>query len=90
MLSNEARNLLVTTKRDFEKQNRKKFCARIATESYDAVIISQSQFEKIPISPERQKRLLRQQIREVIDGIEQMERNDGGHFSIVVPLDCRI
>ena len=55
-------NILVTTKKDFEKHNRKKFCARIATGDYDAIIIGHSQFEKIPISKERQERLLHEQI----------------------------
>ena len=56
------RQILVTTKKDFEKHNRKKFCARIATGDYDAIIIGHSQFERIPISKERQERLLREQI----------------------------
>ena len=59
-------NILVTTKKDFETHNRKKFCARIATGDYDAVIIGHSQFERIPISPERQERLLYQQIEEIL------------------------
>ena len=75
-------NLLVTTKKDFEKKNRKKFCARIATGDYDAVIIGQSQFEKIPISRERRERLLRQEIREITEGIRELEESDGGHFSV--------
>ena len=60
-------NILVTTKKDFEKHNRKKFCARIATGDYDAIIIGHSQFEKIPISKERQERLLREQIWEITE-----------------------
>ena len=77
-----AANILVTTKRDFEKSNRKKFCARIATGDYDAVIIGHSQFEKIPVSQERQERLLQEQIDEIAQGIEELTRNDGGRFSI--------
>ena len=61
-------NILVTTKKDFEARKRKKFCARIATGDYDAVIIGHSQFEKIPISPERQERLLQEQIWEITEG----------------------
>ena len=63
--------VLVATKKDFEPQNRKKFCSRIATGDYDAVVIGHSQFEKIPLSPERQKAILREQIDQVIDGIEE-------------------
>ena len=66
-------NILVTTKKDFEARKRKKFCARIATGDYDAVIIGHSQFEKIPISPERQERLLQEQIWEITDGIQELE-----------------
>ena len=77
-----AANILVTTKRDFEKSNRKKFCARIATGDYDAVIIGHSQFEKIPVSQERQERLLQEQIDEITQGIEELARNDGERFSI--------
>ena len=61
-------NILVATKRDFERQNRRKFCARIATGDYDAVIIGHSQFEKIPVSAERQAAILEQQIREILRG----------------------
>ncbi|MBR5111548.1 MAG: DEAD/DEAH box helicase family protein, partial [Clostridia bacterium] len=75
-------NILVTTKRDFERANRKKFCARIATGDYDAVIIGHSQFERIPVSYERQKRLLEDQIEEITLGIEEMEANNGERFSI--------
>lgn len=75
-------NILVTTKKDFEKAKRKQFCARIATGDYDAVIIGHSQFEKIPISQERQERLLREQIDEIAAGIEEMERENGERFTI--------
>ena len=75
-------NILVTTKKDFEKAKRKQFCARIATGDYDAVIIGHSQFEKIPISQERQERLLREQIDEIAVGIEEMERENGERFTI--------
>ena len=73
-------NILVTTKKDFEKAKRKQFCARIATGDYDAVIIGHSQFEKIPISQERQER--REQIDEIAAGIEEMERENGERFTI--------
>ena len=75
-------NILVTTKRDFEPHNRKKFCARIATGDYDAVIIGHSQFERIPISSERQIRLLQEQIEDITTGIEEMQDNDGPSYSI--------
>ncbi len=75
-------NILVTTKKDFEKAKRKQFCARIATGDYDAVIIGHSQFEKIPISQERQERLLREQIDEIAADIEEMERENGERFTI--------
>ncbi|HBC22496.1 MAG TPA: hypothetical protein DC009_10640, partial [Porphyromonadaceae bacterium] len=75
-------NILVTTKKDFETRNRKKFCARIATGDYDAVIIGHSQFERIPISPERQERLLRQQIEEITDGIQDTKIAGGNSFTI--------
>ncbi|MBQ4289769.1 MAG: DEAD/DEAH box helicase family protein, partial [Clostridia bacterium] len=75
-------NILVTTKKDFEPANRKKFCARIATGSYDAIIMGHSQFEKIPMSQERQEALLRQQIREIEDGIEDLKRSRGERSSI--------
>ena len=74
--------ILVTTKKDFEKHNRKKFCARIATGDYDAIIIGHSQFERIPISAERQERILRDQIDSVLDGIGELKRNHGEQFSI--------
>ena len=75
-------NILVTTKKDFETGNRKKFCARIATGDYDAVIIGHSQFEKIPVSHERQEQLLQDEIAEIMDGIEELKNNDGERFSI--------
>ena len=74
--------ILVTTKKDFEKSRRKKFCASIATGDYDAVIIGHSQFEKIPISHERQERLLQEQIWEIMEGIEELKRSNGERFSI--------
>ena len=70
-------NILVTTKKDFEKHNRKKFCARIATGDYDAIIMGHSQFEKIPISKERQERLLHEQIWEITEGIAEVEASGG-------------
>ena len=75
-------NILVTTKKDFEPANRKKFCARIATGNYDAVIIGHSQFEKIPMSRERQEELLRQQIDEIEEGIEELKASRGERSSI--------
>ena len=75
-------NILVTTRKDFEPHNRKKFCARIATGDYDAVIIGHSQFERIPISTERQVRLLQEQIDDITAGIEEMRDNDGPPYSI--------
>ena len=75
-------NILVTTKKDFESHNRKKFCARIATGDYDAVIIGHSQFERIPISRERQERLLREQIQEITDGIAEVEASGGERFTV--------
>ena len=75
-------NILVTTKKDFQKHNRKKFCARIATGDYDAVIIGHSQFEKIPISPERQIRLIEEQIEEITNGIEEVKENGGERFTV--------
>ncbi len=75
-------NILVTTKKDFEKANRRKFCARIATGDYDAVIIGHSQFEKIPISAERQERLLRAEIDEITQGIEEMRWQHGERFTV--------
>ena len=75
-------NILVTTKKDFETRNRKKFCARIATGDYDAVIIGHSQFEKIPISKERQERLLQEQIWEIEDGIRELQAANAERFTI--------
>ena len=77
-----AANILVATKRDFETKNRKKFCGRIATGDYDAVIIGHSQFEKIPMSIERQRVILEQQLEELTDGIMDLKRNRGENFSI--------
>ncbi len=75
-------NVLVATKKDFEPANRKKFCARIATGDYDAVIIGHSQFERIPVSQERQERLLQSEIDEITEGIKQLKLNHGERFSI--------
>ena len=75
-------NILVATKKDFEPANRKKFCARIATGDYDAVIIGHSQFERIPVSQERQERLLQSEIDEITEGINQLKRSSGERFSI--------
>ena len=75
-------NILVTSKKDFEPQNRKKFCARIATGDYDAVIMGHSQFERIPISRERQERLLEEQIDEITDGIAEVKLSGGERFTI--------
>ena len=75
-------NILVTTKKDFETHNRKKFCARIATGDYDAIIIGHSQFEKIPISRERQERLLRDQIWEITSGIQEVRSSGGEKFTV--------
>ena len=74
--------ILVTTKKDFETHNRKKFCARIATGDYDAVIIGHSQFEKIPISRERQERLLYEQIDEITEGIAEVQASGGERFTV--------
>lgn len=75
-------NILVTTKKDFETHNRKKFCARIATGDYDAIIMGHSQFEKIPISRERQERLLYEQIDEITEGIAEVEASGGERFTV--------
>ena len=75
-------NILVATKKDFETKNRKKFCGRIATGDYDAVIIGHSQFEKIPMSIERQRAILEQQLEEITGGIAELKRNRGENFSI--------
>ena len=77
-----AANLLVATKKDFETKNRKKFCGRIATGDYDAVIIGHSQFEKIPMSIERQRAILEQQLEEITEGIAELKRNRGENFSV--------
>ena len=75
-------NVLVATKKDFEPQNRKKFCSRIATGDYDAVVIGHTQFEKIPLSPERQKEILREQIDQVLDGIAEAKEQNGERYTI--------
>ena len=75
-------NILAATKKDFELKNRKKFCARIATGDYDAIIIGHSQFERIPVSMERQERLLREQIEEVTEGIEELKNSRAERFTI--------
>ena len=75
-------NILVSTKKDFETRNRKKFCARIATGDYDAVIIGHSQFERIPVSRERQERLLQEQIWEIEDGISELKASRAERFTI--------
>ena len=75
-------NILVATKKDFETRNRKKFCSRIATGDYDAVIIGHSQFERIPISAERQERLLYEQIEEIEDGLAELKASNAERFTI--------
>ena len=75
-------NILMATKKDFEKQNRKKFCARIATGDYDGIIIGHSQFEKIPLSTERQQTMLKKQIAEVVAGIAAAKRQEGSRFTV--------
>ncbi len=77
-----AANLLVATKKDFEKRNRKKFCARIATSEIDAVIIGHCQFEKIPLSVERQERMLQEEIGEVVEGIAEAKKIQGNRFTV--------
>ena len=77
-----AANILVATKKDFEKKNRKKFCGRIATSDIDAVIIGHSQFEKIPLSVERQERMLEAEIDEIVEGIAEAKRIQGSRFTI--------
>lgn len=77
-----AASILVATKKDFETKNRKRFCSRIATGDYDAIIIGHSQFEKIPMSQERQKFILEQQKQEILDGIRELKRNNGDNFSV--------
>ena len=75
-------NILVATKKDFEKQRRKKFCARIATGDYDGIILGHSQFEKIPLSPERQQAMLKKQIAEVVAGIQTAKKQEGSRFTV--------
>ena len=75
-------NILAVTKKDFEPKNRKKFCARIATGDYDAVIIGHSQFERIPVSRERQERMLQEQIYEIEDGLMELKANNAERFTI--------
>ncbi len=75
-------NILVTTRKDFEKHNRRKFCARVATGDYDAIIMGHSQFEKIPISKERQEQLLQEQIWEITEGISEVEASGGERFTV--------
>lgn len=75
-------NILMATKKDFEKQNRKKFCARIATGDYDGIIIGHSQFEKIPLSTERQQAMIKKQIAEVVVGIAAAKRQEGSRFTV--------
>ena len=75
-------NILVSTKKDFETANRKKFCSRIATGDYDAIIIGHSQFERIPMSVERQEKILRQQLDDISNGIVELKNNGGERFSI--------
>ena len=77
-----AANILVATKKDFEKKNRKKFCGRIATSDIDAVIIGHSQFEKIPLSVERQERMLQMKIDEIIEGIAEAKKIQGSRFTV--------
>ncbi len=77
-----AANILVASKKDFETKNRKRFCARIATGDYDAIIIGHSQFEKIPMSIERQKWILKQELSEIMDGIVELKSQRGERFSI--------
>ncbi len=75
-------NILVTTKKDFSKNNRKKFVSKIATGDFDAILIGHSQFEKIPMSVERQRYFLEEQIEEIIEGIEETKALDGEKFTI--------
>lgn len=77
-----AANILVATKKYFEAKNRKRLCSKIATGDYDAVIIGHSQLEKIPISAERQERMIRRQINEITEGIESLGKSHGAHFSV--------
>ena len=75
-------NILVTTKKDFSTNNRKKFCSKIATGEFDAIVMGHSQFEKIPMSVERQRYFLEQQIEEIIQGIEEIKEVSGEKFTI--------
>lgn len=75
-------NILMATKKDFEKQNRKRFCARIATGDYDGIIIGHSQFEKIPLSAERQQAMLQKQIAEIVAGIAAAKKEEGARFTV--------
>ncbi len=75
-------NILVTTKKDFQPANRKKFCARIATGNYDAIIMGHSQFEKIPVSLKRQVNILNEQINDITEGIKELKESNGDHFTI--------
>lgn len=75
-------NILVTTKKDFSTNNRKKFCSKIATGDFDAIVMGHSQFEKIPMSVERQRYFLEQQIEEIIQGIEEIKEVSGEKFTI--------
>lgn len=75
-------NILVTTKKDFATNNRKKFCSKIATGEYDAIIMGHSQFEKIPLSKERQKKALKKQINDLLLGIDELKRENGEYYSI--------
>ena len=77
-----AANILVATRKDFETKNRKRFCGRIATGDYDAIIIGPSQFEKIPLSVERQRYILEQQKDEILNGLQELKANHGERFSI--------
>ncbi|NDO18078.1 helicase [Lachnospiraceae bacterium MD329] len=77
-----AANILVTTKKDFEMKNRKKFCGRIATGDYDAIIMGHSQFEKIPMSVARQKQILSQQLHAIMDGIAEAKANNAERFTV--------
>ena len=74
--------LLVTSRKDFEPGNRKTFCSRIATGDYDAIIIGHSQFEKIPLSAERQERLIQEQMDEIEEAIEEAKEQAGEHFTV--------
>lgn len=81
-VTNPNAKLLVTSKKDFEPGNRKTFCSRIATGDYDAVIIGHSQFEKIPLSAERQERLIQEQMDEIEEAIEEAKAQVGEHFTV--------